>query len=128
MFDFLQNRNLAFWHILKIAVFWVVFGIFITGVYHLHEKSADLKNEREKRSQNLVRLLDDKKELEAGIAFLQSESALEREAKSRLNYKKIGEEVVVVVPEEKPTSSAPLESTTLFYSIQKMFSQWLQFR
>lgn len=49
-----------------------------------------------------------KKKLEAYVAELQRAEAVEREAKDLLNLKKPGENVVVVVPEEKKENSAPL--------------------
>lgn len=42
-----------------------------------------------------------KQELEAELVQIQTKEATEREAKERLNMKKSGEEVVVVVPEKK---------------------------
>jgi hypothetical protein len=51
-------------------------------------------------------LIKKKQELEQYLARLQTREGIEREAKERLNLKKIGEEVVVVVPEPEKESGA----------------------
>ena len=60
-------------------------------------------------SEEMTRKIEDlerkKKELELAIAEIQTREAVEREAKTRLNLKKPGEEVVVVVPEKKVSAS-----------------------
>lgn len=45
--------------------------------------------------------------LEAALRALGSPEAVERAAKERLNLKQSGEEVVVVVPEERPVAAGP---------------------
>ena len=60
-----------------------------------------LRREYKDQQQEIDTLSRKKGELEAYIAELQSREAVEREAKSRLNLKLPGEEVVVVVPKKK---------------------------
>lgn len=55
-----------------------------------------------------------KQQLEAALVEIQTQEAIEREAKARLNLKKPGEEVVVVVPEKK--ISAPQPEPVRFWS------------
>lgn len=66
-------------------------------------------------------LKETKQKLEARLTELQTKEAVEREAKERLNLKKPGEEVVVVIPEKKDvaTTTPPQtfwEKITSFFS------------
>ena len=69
-------------------------------------KSADM-------TQNIERLKVKKQELEVLLTELQTKEAVEREAKERLNLKKPGEQVIVIVPEKK--ESPPLEQPMSFW-------------
>lgn len=62
-----------------------------------------------------------KQELELALAEIQTGEAIEREAKTRLNFKKPGEEVVVVVPEKQ--LSMPQKPFVSFW--QKFFSSFI---
>ena len=65
----------------------------------LRHQSADV-------TQKIEELKKKKQELEAYLAEIHTKEAVEREAKSRLNLKKPGEEVVVIIPEQKDTAVA----------------------
>lgn len=81
------------------------FGIQFWGVA---QKAYALYEERKRLEAKLALLQQKKAELETGLSRFQSEAYLEREAKRRLNLKKPGEQVVVIVPEEKKgTVAAP---------------------
>ncbi len=70
--------------------------------------------------QRIEELQQKKKELEAQLAEMQTKESVERQAKERLNLKKPGEEVVVVVPqkeEKKPQEKSP----TLWEKITSFF-------
>lgn len=65
-----------------------------------------------------------KQELEAELVQIQTKEAAEREAKERLNMKKFGEEVVVVVPEKKDnivTASPSAIWNTMWEKIASFF-------
>lgn len=79
------------------------FGVQFWGVA---QKMYALYRERKLLEAELASLQHKKAELEAGLLRFQSESYLEREAKRRLNLKKIGERAVVIVPEEKKEVAA----------------------
>lgn len=110
LFDFFQSRSLRTRNIWKrlflIGVLVLIAGFFLNGVVELHKKLALIKAEQAKKQAELQKLIQERERLEKEIAFLQSQSALEREAKARLNFKKPGEEVVIVVPDEKPALQA----------------------
>ena len=65
-------------------------------------------------TKKIEELTHKKQELELALAEIQTKEAVEREAKSRLNLKKQGEEVVVVVPEKK--GSVPQDHPVSFWS------------
>ncbi|MDP3770167.1 MAG: septum formation initiator family protein [bacterium] len=60
-----------------------------------------LRKQSEEMTQKIDELIKEKRGLEAYLAEMQTKEAVEREAKDRLNLKKPGEEVVVIVPEKK---------------------------
>ena len=66
----------------------------VRNVMITREQSAEM-------TQKIEQLKLKKQELEAELAEIKTKEAVEREAKERLNMKKTGEEVVVVVPEKK---------------------------
>lgn len=96
------------------------------GVWQLYGKMTLLREEKNKKERELAALVKERERLESEIAYLQGTSALEREAKLRLNYKKSGEEVVIVAPEEQHhatvTEIAPAKS--LFERIKDFLSFW----
>lgn len=69
----------------------------VRDAFVLREQSAEI-------TQKIEELTKKKHELETYLAEIQTKEAIEREAKSRLNLKKPGEKVVVVVPEKKETA------------------------
>ena len=81
---------------------------------NMRTQSADM-------TEKIEELKVKKQELEAQLAELQTKEAVEREAKERLNLKKPGEQVVVVVPEKKETP--PLEQPMSFWEKIKSFFQ-----
>lgn len=78
-----------------------------------------LKKEARANEEKIAELTQKKAVLEAFIAELNSKEAVEREAKRRLNLKLPGEEVVVVVPEEKKAET-PAKDTAFYAWIKKI--------
>ncbi|QQG45059.1 MAG: septum formation initiator family protein [Candidatus Sungiibacteriota bacterium] len=79
----------------------VIAGIIVYGVLKTLAHTLSLRQEASNSRAKIEELLQKKAELEAYLAELETPQALEREAKERLNLKRRGEEVVVVVPEKK---------------------------
>lgn len=107
-FEFFQSESAkeTWKRIGALALVVVVVGFFVNVAAGLYSKSRMLKGERQKKEEELSLVRKENERLRTEIQFLGSESALEREAKSRLNYKKPGEEVVIIVPpEEKQTAT-----------------------
>ena len=68
--------------------------------------ALDMRTQSADMTQRIEQLKVKKQELEVLLTELQTKEAVEREAKERLNLKKPGEQVVVVVPEKKDSSPA----------------------
>lgn len=106
--NFFQDQRIR----IVLKRFGLMVGIFIValflaqGLWQLSGKMRTLEDERKKKEQELAALVKERERLESEIAYLQGTGALEREAKSRLNYKRTGEEVVIVVPEEQKQATA----------------------
>ncbi|MDO8600510.1 MAG: septum formation initiator family protein [bacterium] len=98
-------RNPATLLIALLLFVWL--GVQFWGVA---KKAYVLREERKRLETELVLLQKRKAELEEGLARLQSEAFLEREAKRRLNLKNPGEQVVVIVPEEKKEATTTPQS------------------
>ena len=77
------------------------------------------RTQSEEMTKKIEELKAKKVELEAQLQEIQTKSAVEREAKERLNMKNPGEEVVVVVPEKKDATGqeAPQSLWTKFKSM-----------
>ena len=80
------------------------------GAYRLVAETFGLRQEYEANQKKIEELKKKKEELEARLIELKNPAVVEREAKERLNLKRPGEEVVVVVPENIATTSAATSS------------------
>lgn len=80
-------------------------GALFYGFFHILLQAAFLYRVSESVDQNIRALTQKKEELEAKIKELETNEALERNAKESLGLKKPGEEVVVVVPGKKNVQS-----------------------
>lgn len=65
-------------------------------------------------TKKIEELKEKKEQLTAALAEIQTKEAVEREGKARMNLKKPGEEVVVVVPEKK--TNVPIGQPMSFWS------------
>ena len=69
------------------------------GAVRITRETMALRSEARRGEEKITALTLEKTRLEARIAELETPEAIEREAKEKLNLKKRGETVVVVVPE-----------------------------
>ncbi|TSC78774.1 MAG: hypothetical protein G01um101433_106 [Parcubacteria group bacterium Gr01-1014_33] len=94
-----------FGRIKKSLIFHIVLaglaGALFYGFVHILLQAAFLYRASDSVDQNIRALSQKKGELEASIKELETNEALERNAKESLGLKKPGEEVVVVVPGKK---------------------------
>jgi cell division protein FtsB len=87
----------------------LLFNVFLTAAvvllgysaYKMVRDTLILRDESKEIERRIGELKKKKTELEAYLAELQSIEAIEREAKERFNLKKIGEKVIVVLPDKK---------------------------
>lgn len=98
----------------------LVILVFIVGysAFNVIKQALGFRQEAKNAEEKVRELTAKKEELEAYLAELETPEAIEREAKERLNLKKIGEEVVVVVPKEE---KGPSPSNPSFWERVKSF-------
>lgn len=70
------------------------------GAVRITRETMALRSEARRGEEKIAALAAEKARLTARIAELETPEAIEREAKEKLNLKKRGETVVVVVPEQ----------------------------
>lgn len=80
------------------------------GAFSIFRQAVISSKESEKATERITELLRQKSELEQRIRELQTNEAMEREAKERLNLKLPGEEVVVIIPPPGDLSQASTSS------------------
>ena len=84
-----------------ITLLLIVFLVFISyQVYKLYKQKKQLQDESEKITADLVAVRDDNKKLQADIEYFQRPENLEKELKSRFNYVKEGERMMIIVPKK----------------------------
>lgn len=74
--------------------------------FSMISRAVGLYRERKAGDEKIKELSEKKEELTARIAEFGTPEVLEREAKLRLNLKRKGEEVVVVLPDDKMSGRA----------------------
>lgn len=99
----------------------LLFLMLIVGYasFETVQQTMSLRKESRDTDKQIQDLTAKKKELEARLEELKTAEATEKTAKERLNLKKIGENVVVVVPEGNKNQSG--SSTTIWMKIKKFF-------
>ena len=84
----------------------LIFGIF-QNLYHRYQFKQDL----DRLNAEIISLNKQKEDLDKLLDYYKNTSNLEKEARIRLNYKKEGEKVVVILP--TATTSPGGDETTL---------------
>ena len=95
------------------------------GLIDVMRQASFLSKESKSAEEKVKELTQKKQELEVYLRELETREALEREAKARLNLKKPGENVVVVVPDKK-SEEVPREVPQDFWERAKnfLYSLW----
>jgi len=96
------------------------------GTFKMMRQAVIFWAEYKNQEAGVRELTQKKEELERYLSELQTPQAAEREAKDRLNLKKIGEEVVVVVPPEEKIS--PETKQTVWQKTKSFFAGILGIR
>jgi cell division protein FtsL len=89
------------------------------GAIRMAGRTRDLNRELHDARAKLEATLRQKAEVFLRLAELEAPEAIEREAKAKFDLKKPGEEVVVVVPEER---RHPSPQVTLWERIKRFFA------
>ena len=80
--------------LLSIVLFFIIVGGQVKKAYDVYSQIGDLKNK-------LAKTQEINANLEAQIETFGKEGVIDKEARERLNLKKEGENVVVIIPAEK---------------------------
>lgn len=92
--------------ILKLFLFLIVFGILVWGFYRLRGERETLVEEVKKLQETTDSLKKENSSLVEKIEYLKNPENLMKELRAQLNYKKQGENMIIVIP-PKTTSTAP---------------------
>lgn len=102
-------------------VFVAILAAVSYGVFGMIRDALILKEEDRETAEKIEELVAKKEELEAQLAELKTAEAAERTAKERLNVKKPGEHVVVVVPSEEQSAATTSAQLSVWKKIKKFF-------
>jgi cell division protein FtsB len=94
-----QPQSLIFSTILGVLVLLVIGFLVVSNLRIMHRR-AELNSRLQTLKEEVRRLQEKKRQLEAGILQVSDEDFLEKEARERFNLKKPGEKVVTVLPPE----------------------------
>lgn len=125
-----KNNPSIYKHLLKSKIFFIflvpillvlIFGIF-QNFYHRYQVKKDL----DRLNAEVMNLNKQKEDLDKLLDYYKNESNLEKEARIRLNYKKEGEKVVVILPTATTSSGGNETIFTPFVSDENLpnYKQW----
>ncbi len=99
----------------------LIFGIF-QNLYHRYQVKKDL----DRLNVEVVSLNKQKENLDKLLDYYKNESNLEKEARIRLNYKKEGEKVVVILPTAttSPGGDETISASSLNSENLPNYKQW----
>jgi len=99
----------------------LIFGIF-QNIYHRYQVKKDL----DRLNVEVVSLNKQKENLDKLLDYYKNESNLEKEARIRLNYKKEGEKVVVILPTAttSPGGDETISASSLNSENLPNYKQW----
>jgi len=87
------------------TVIFLVVGLFLGfGIYRLNLRNKRLKAEVNDLSAELKVIEDENQDLSSKIEFFKEPENLLKELKSQFNYRKEGEEMIIVVPSTSSSS------------------------
>ena len=103
------------------VLFVLIFGIF-QNLYHRYQIKKDL----DRFNAEVVNLNKQKEDLDKLLDYYKNASNLEKEARVRLNYKKEGEKVVVILPTATTSQSGDETTISLPASDENIpnYKQW----
>src|SRR3989344_5566174 len=101
--------------------------VFLTayGAFKLVREAKDINKESQKLEERAAKLVLRNQELGRNLAELETEEAVEKRAKERLNLKLPGEQVVVVAPASSPGVAENHEEQLSGFDF--ILDQWTKF-
>ena len=81
---------------------WILSWVMLWQLYQLFSQYRNLKGVLLDFNQKAVALEEENKNLQEDAAYFQNPQNLEKELRSRFNYKKQGEKLIIVVPPKDP--------------------------
>lgn len=110
----------AIWSLTAIIIFGI---LIISGVrlFQVWRAYGQLKASADKLEKKLADYELENRELRNQLRIAETPEAIERDGKSRLNMKKPGEKVVVVVPPQLASSTAPADTEGLMDRLWRFF-------
>lgn len=114
MFDFQQKRKLkaAFGSRVTWVILLVLTTLMAVSAYNRYQIARDMAERRNVVEKELEALVDRKLELEADVQYLSGERGMEAEMRRQFDVAKEGEQVVIIVEDEKATSVLPVSTPT----------------
>ncbi|MBY0537913.1 septum formation initiator family protein [Patescibacteria group bacterium] len=114
MLQFYQKRSLRGWLHSPIAL--VILGIIIlfmmSVVYQRYTIEQEMVARREEAEAHLQELEDRRADLEKKVEYLSNERGIEAEMRRNFDVARPGEQVVIILDEEKKPEIEPLPQTT----------------
>lgn len=125
MFQYSRNSN--FKKIIS-SPFIVLLFLILTisaayGALNIFLKRISLENNLETLNKKIDALEAKNMSIAKKMEYINSETGIEKEAKARLNLKKEGEQVIVVIPPKDNTQNNSNENNSIF----KKIKNWLNF-
>jgi cell division protein FtsB len=114
MLQFYQKRSLRGWlHTPPVlAILGVVILFMMTVVYQRYTIEQEMVDRREEAEANLRALEERRAELEKKVEYLSNERGIEAEMRRNFDVARPGEQVVIILDDEKKPEIEPLPQTT----------------
>ena len=114
-----KARSIAY-HPVTLVILGILVLIFAHSTWEVYQKKRDSEELRNISAGNLSDLQARDAELKANIANLETQNGVEEEIRSKFNVAKPGENMVVVVDNNSPTTSMAT-STGFWQNLRRIF-------
>jgi cell division protein FtsB len=114
MLQFYQKRSLRGWLHTPIAlgILGVIILFMMSVVYQRYSIEQEMVERREEAEAQLKELEDRRADLEKKVEYLSNERGIEAEMRRNFDVARPGEQVVIILDEEKKPEIEPLQKTT----------------
>ena len=112
---FVKIKKFLIWFILFTAVIGIVIFLVVAN-FKMAKRKADVNNKIEEYKTEIANLQEESEKIKSGL-FDAGNNNIEREIRERLDFKKPGENVVVVVPPKESGESNTTEQKTFWENV-----------